>query len=232
MIYLLLIMLLKVDWGRDEGIFENPATSMEGVLFSYQRLFNVIDLFQIDYGGKFGDTRIGAGIEALTESPYNELTLSFSYGRIIHGLLWGAGFNYYFVNCEEYGTGGAIGLNMGIKYQRSNWDFHFSILNFNSPHLWKSEIPVKIVGKAGAKVTDRFYFSIYSLKEGGFPLDVQYSVNAKLSEIINLRFRIGTNPVSFGIGFNFIYNKMCFDFFFRFNQFLGFSEIITIKHSL
>jgi hypothetical protein len=200
---------------RDFSVFYNPApfglTELSTAAFTYAE--------PLKYG------TIGAGLRTYGFELYKETNILFSYGNNYKSrLFYGANFNFYHLNIQNYGSATAMGIDVGAmvyinKYLR--WGFFGK--NITGSTIGTSKEKIAQVYRTGLnyKPLNEASLILEIEKDVKYPVSVRAGFEYSFLDYVDLRAGVGSEPTSFtgGIGFN--YNIFQLDYAMYKSQDLG-----------
>lgn len=184
---------------RDFSVFYNPApfglSELSTAAFTYAE--------PLKYG------TIGAGIRTYGFDLYKETCILLSYGNNFKNrLFYGANFNFYHLNIQNYGSATSLGIDVGAmayinKYLR--WGFFGK--NITGSTIGESKEKIAQVYRTGFnfKPVNEAGLMLEIEKDVKYPLSVRAGFEYSLLDYVDLRAGVGSEPTSFtgGIGFNY-----------------------------
>lgn len=191
---------------RDFSVFYSPAP------FGLTELSTAALTFAepLKYG------TIGAGLRTYGFDLYKETCILLSYGNSYKNrIFYGANFNFYHLNIQNYGSASSFGIDIGAmayinKYLR--WGFFGK--NITGSTIGESKEKIAQVYRTGLnyKPLDEVNLLLEVEKDVKYPVSIRAGFEYYLLDFVDLRAGVGSEPTSFAGGIGFNYNIFQLDY--------------------
>lgn len=184
---------------RDFSVFYNPAP------FGLSELSTAA----LTYAEPLKYGTVAAALRTYGFELYKETNILLSYGNSYKNkLFYGANFNFYHLNIQNYGSASAIGLDIGaMAYVNKFLRWGFFGKNITGSIIGESKEKIAQVYRTGLnfKPLDEAGLLLEIEKDVKYPVSVRAGFEYSLLDYVDLRAGVGSEPTSFtgGIGINY-----------------------------
>lgn len=184
---------------RDFSVFYNPApfglTELSTAAFTYAE--------PLKYG------TIGAGLRTYGFDLYRETNILLSYGNDYKKrIFYGANFNFYNLNIQNYGSASSIGIDIGaMAYINKFLRWGFFGKNITGSTIGESKEKIAQIYRTGInyKPLNEVNLILEAEKDVKYPVSLRGGFEYLLFDYVDLRIGVGNEPTSFtgGVGINY-----------------------------
>jgi len=225
----------------------NPAGlgfyQKRGVQLSWSQLFNLRELSAGDLYFAYHPGRIysidgltlGLGLSLFGQSDYyQEAKILFSFGyRIKNRLSLGISVKYMRVSFPSpYSSLSAIGFDCGMLIRvQDKIQIGAAVKNLNKPEMITGSEDVPRIWDLGAALYpfEEVILVIDWVKDSQFEHQLKFGQEIKVLKRLALRFGVGTEPVTYGWGTGFEWQRMKIDYALLSHPTLGASHMFTFS---
>ncbi len=216
--------------------------SKKSVEFSWSQLFNLKELSAGDFYfvfplGKFfsiNSLTSGVGFNIFGETDYyQESKISFAFGyKIQDHFSLGASIKYMRVSFPSpYSDFSALGFDSGVLVKiQDKVQIGGAVKNLNKPRVIKDSDDVARVWNIGVAFFPfkDIILTVDFAKESGFNHQLKFGQEIIISKNLSLRFGIKTEPVRYGVGTGFNWEKIKIDYAFLSHSTLGQTHKVSL----
>lgn len=189
---------------------------------------NEISTAALSYTEPFNIGTFGIGLRTFGFDLYRESNVILSFGAgLKERIFYGFNVNYYNLSIKNYGTASSIGIDAGtLAYITSYLRWGFCAKNVSGAKIGISDQRIAQVYKTGFSLQPQNDYNLILEieKDVKYPLSVRSALEYSVTENIDLRAGIGTEPASFSAGFSIAYDVFQIDYAFcRLNE-LGYTN--------
>lgn len=148
-----------------------------------------------------------AGAGTFGFDAYREVHLNAGYARSLQlgttrRLHAGVNLRYYHTRAEDYGSAGAVGVNVGLLVQvLPSLDFGAHATNVNVPHITNGEaLPRTLAVGLSYAAERRVRVVADAFKDVDFPLSLRAGIEVRPVERLRLRAGVASHPTRFTAG--------------------------------
>jgi hypothetical protein len=155
---------------------------------------------------------------------YHEVTWTASYANRVSGLSVGVNLNYHTVSIQNYGSSGAVGIDVGVLLGFSRhvrWGV--AAKNVNSPTIGESGEPLPQTFSAGIAYlpTQSLSLTLDYVKETNFDPSSRFGFEYRIIDAVALRGGVSDRPSEYAGGIGIQYGIVAIDYAFFMHQELG-----------
>jgi len=190
--------LSQIGW-REIGIYYSPAP------FGLTELANGYAAYLEPF--EFGSVAVGGmtyGFDLYRESKFIA-GYSYNYENTFFA---GAAINYQTVSIQNYGSAGALYLNLGgLVYILNNLRWGFSVSNINRATYGNDDDQIPMILSTGFSydMIENFTFNFAIEKDISYKPSLQFGINYDIIEYLSLRIGAANEPARYtaGVGINY-----------------------------
>ncbi len=162
---------------------------------------------------------------------YRELSGSLAYSNIITGIHLGINLNYHMVSIKNYGSAGALGIDLGILIpliDKLRWGI--SMKNINSPKIGSSseKIPQCLTGGFAFLPLENLSLMLDVQKETSFEPSTRFGFEYRVVDAIALRGGYCNEPASYSTGIGIRYSFFSIDYAVSIHPILGWTHSFSV----
>ena len=167
---------------------------------------------------------------------YREVTASVSYGRSISDWFHvGASIDYYSLTIQNYGSTGAIGVDLGGLVQISDqvW-WGVAAFNLNAPRIGKGKerLPQQFSTGITYFPLPEAIISLAIVKDIRYPAELQLGVEYSVFSGVDIRGGVSGEPSTLNVGMGLQYSFIRIDYAFTEHPDLGVGHQISLSLAL
>jgi hypothetical protein len=220
------------------AVFENPAMlsdSDRSISFYVMRYYGLKEL--TDYAVNLTcPTKIGvvgAGGHTYGSRLYRKSRFRLALMENVQGIRLGISLNYTNIHfAAPYGSGGALGLNLGIGKQlvEGLW-LGAKAMNINDPHYRNDpdQLPRSLSAGISYNLANNVLLTSEVYKDVDFPVSFRGGLEIKVMRFLQMRVGVTTEPVTFALGVGIHNRKWKVNFVTQNHQVLGWSPGIDFS---
>lgn len=224
-----------------DAVFLNPAglARLHGLEAStfYSRPFGLKELAYTTatFAYPMNGYTPAIGIQTYGYSVYRENSFYFSLARQFQDrIFFGATMKYQSLSIKDYGTGGTLGIDLGIIVQANEiFAVGCTARNINRPQIGRNDENLPQVMAAGIMARPLlsliFTFDIY--KDIRFPIEARSGIEYQVIKNLFLRAGIATDPARHSLGFGLNLKGFQIHYAYYSHQYLSASHQISIAFS-
>jgi hypothetical protein len=219
---------------RDSGGFIGcPAFGSEGVGITATYLYNMEELPRniLVIGTRLGKVNLGYGIEHLHHPLYKETSQLVNAGFYHKNITTGINLRNLLLKISDESLKSAVVLDLGLSWQRGDFETAFSWLNITGGKLSGDRLPVYLIWESGWKLIEEGELCLRLEKETGFNFSPVLAAIYTLRENLSLITSYGYNPENLGIGFEIARGKITISYGMQYNRDLEESHYITVLYA-
>lgn len=206
--------LSQFNW-REIGVYYSPApfglTELANGYVAYSEPFN------------FGTLALGGmtyGFELYRES---KISLGYSY-NYENKFFAGVTFNYHMFSIQNYGSAGALYLNLGgLAYISSELRWGFAIYNLNRASVGNDDDQIPVIFSTGFSydLINSLIINLAVEKDIRYKPSVQFGLEYDIIEYLSLRIGFQNEPARYTAGVGINYSIISLDYTVFTHQELG-----------
>ena len=200
--------LSQMNW-REIGIYYSPAP------FGFTELSNGFIAYHEPISlGSIGIGFMTSGFDLYRESRF---MIAFSH-KYFNKLFTGISVNYHHVSIKNYGSDGAIYVDLGgLFYLLDNLRCGFSLHNINHASFgnYDDQIPVILNSGISVDINTNFTLNLALEKDIRYNPSVQFGIDYDIIDYLSLRVGASNEPSRFtaGLGINYSIFSLDYAFF-------------------
>ena len=223
-------------------LFMNPAgmagidAPQAGAYFEQRYLLSDLSYGTAGFAMPFKDRHYaGLDFSGFGFGGYNEARIGLAYATtLFEKLSLGAKVNYARTSIENYGSAGAVFIDLGVSLEIiEGLSMGARVFNANQGELDSEigeQIPTTLDLGAAYQVTDRVLFLVDVQKQVNFPTSFRGGIEYGVLDFLQVRAGVSTQPVTVNFGIGLDYKGIEFDFANSLHEYLGYTPSISLSY--